>query len=110
MKAADLRVRFLQVVERFNSGEFDIPAFWEEVEVLNRAGLHQAFKGEEEERAVSQLTWALDLYDAGLQPRPGVVGRTLDAWGGLVRDENRVSTDEVRARALMVERILKNAR
>jgi hypothetical protein len=104
---ATLRAGFLRVVERFNAGEFDIPTFWEEVEVLNRAGVHGAIKAGRETDAVARLTWALDLHDARLQPRPGLLGRFKDTLGLVFRNEYRIRPEEVRGRAIAVERIMK---
>jgi hypothetical protein len=108
MEPATLRLKFVQAVERFNSGVLDIPGFWEEVEALNRAGLSRELKEGEEADAVGQLTWSLDMFDSRLQPRPGLMGRLRDILGAAVRDEYRISEEEVKARALAVERIMKS--
>jgi hypothetical protein len=108
MEATSLRDRFLHAVECFNAGELDISGFWEEVEVLNREGFRRELKDGEEARAVSQfIIWYLDMYDPMLKPRPGLLGRLRDKLDEVFRAEYRVSPEELKAKAVAVERIMK---
>jgi len=108
MEATSLRARFLRAVERFNAGELDIPGFWQEVEVLNREGFRRELKEGKEAGAVRQfIIWYLDMYDPMLQPRPGVLGRLRDKFDEVFRAEYRVSPEELKAKAVAVERIMK---
>jgi hypothetical protein len=108
MEATSLRARFLHAIERFSAGELDIPAFWQEVEVLNREGFRRELKEGEEARVVRQfIIWYLDMYDPMLQPRPGLLGRLRDKLDEVFRAEYRVSPEELRAKAVAVERIMK---
>jgi hypothetical protein len=109
MVSTRLRSQLLRTVERFNAGALDIGGFWEEVEVLNREGLHRELAGGEEARAVAQLTWALDMHDPQSPPRPGLAGRLRDKFDEVFRAEYRVSAEAVEAKALAVERIMKQA-
>ena len=107
MKATNLRAAFLQLVERFNAGELDVSAMWDQIEVLNRAGVSREFREGEEARAVSQLRWALDKYDSTLPSRPGLAGRIVDTFDAAFRNEYRIGAEELKAKAIAVERIMK---
>lgn len=109
MKASTLRVRFLLAVERFNAGGVDILAFWEEVEILNRAGFRRELREGDEGRAVGHLTWSLDMYDSRRPPRSGLIGQVRDMFDAAFRSEYRISAEEVKTRAIAVERIMKQA-
>jgi hypothetical protein len=103
-----LRDRFLSAIERFNDGKLDIPQLWQEVEVLNREGFRRELRKGDEERAVSEfIIWYLDMYDPQLPSRPGLLGRLRDRLDQVFRAEYRVRPEELRAKALAVERILK---
>jgi len=108
MEPDSLRERFLHTIERFNAGDFDIAGLWEEVEVLNREGFRRELRDGEESRTVGQfIIWYLDMYDPDRAPRSGIIGRFRDKLGEVFRAEYRVSPDALRAKARLVEQVMK---
>jgi hypothetical protein len=103
-----LRDKFLRLIERFNAGALDVSGLWNEVEVLNKEGFRRALRGGEEQRVVREfIIWYLDMYDPSLQPRTGVIGRIKDTLDEMFRAVYRVSLEELREKARVVERVMK---
>ena|ERR1700730_17458769 len=103
-----MREQLLALLSQFNRGEISVQHFRDGLEELNKRGIFQSLTPKERDAFHAFFTWYASVYDRTRSPRTGLVGKVRNAlgefWG-----EYRVSLDELKQKAVEVERSLTGA-
>jgi hypothetical protein len=104
-----MRENLIILLKKFNYEGLSVEIFLNELEELNKKGIWQHLNPKERKVFNSFFSWYAGMYDPNRPPRTGLVGKFKDTIGQF-KGEYRVSLEQLRRRAIEVEREMNSTR
>jgi len=103
------RQLLMSILQDFNQGKMETVDFLRELDELRRANVAAQLSKTEQKEYLEFDVWYADKFDTNFPPRSGPVGVLADLWDQVFKGRYRVSLEQLRKKASMLERLLRRA-